>query len=116
LRWKLPSSRARKMRDWWAHHHHESQRAMSLHDSVECHEVRDVACPVVVWRCRKLHEHWQRERCDLFPKRPEGRVIDVAVVPMPREIVRIVQALEPRSEEHTSELQSLTNLVCRLLL
>src|SRR5262249_60934952 len=25
-------------------------------------------------------------------------------------------AIEPRSEEHTSELQSLTNLVCRLLL
>src|SRR5262249_58422566 len=25
-------------------------------------------------------------------------------------------AAEPRSEEHTSELQSLTNLVCRLLL
>src|SRR5437016_10759108 len=25
-------------------------------------------------------------------------------------------ALSPRSEEHTSELQSLTNLVCRLLL
>src|SRR5438093_7525515 len=25
-------------------------------------------------------------------------------------------AVEPRSEEHTSELQSLTNLVCRLLL
>src|SRR5438093_9125119 len=25
-------------------------------------------------------------------------------------------ALDPRSEEHTSELQSLTNLVCRLLL
>src|SRR5438093_9526248 len=27
-----------------------------------------------------------------------------------------LQALESRSEEHTSELQSLTNLVCRLLL
>src|SRR5438046_6846797 len=27
-----------------------------------------------------------------------------------------VMALLPRSEEHTSELQSLTNLVCRLLL
>src|SRR5438093_6536616 len=27
-----------------------------------------------------------------------------------------VAASEPRSEEHTSELQSLTNLVCRLLL
>src|SRR5438093_9132401 len=25
-------------------------------------------------------------------------------------------SVEPRSEEHTSELQSLTNLVCRLLL
>src|SRR5437016_11008917 len=29
---------------------------------------------------------------------------------------RIVQFLLKRSEEHTSELQSLTNLVCRLLL
>src|SRR5438093_9801480 len=28
----------------------------------------------------------------------------------------LLRALEPRSEEHTSELQSLTNLVCRLLL
>src|SRR5262249_60734144 len=27
-----------------------------------------------------------------------------------------LQAWRPRSEEHTSELQSLTNLVCRLLL
>src|SRR5438046_8107262 len=27
-----------------------------------------------------------------------------------------VQLADPRSEEHTSELQSLTNLVCRLLL
>src|SRR5438046_5628894 len=27
-----------------------------------------------------------------------------------------VRRAEPRSEEHTSELQSLTNLVCRLLL
>src|SRR5437016_7602130 len=29
---------------------------------------------------------------------------------------RIEHAVVPRSEEHTSELQSLTNLVCRLLL
>src|SRR5437016_8502763 len=27
-----------------------------------------------------------------------------------------LEAITPRSEEHTSELQSLTNLVCRLLL
>src|SRR5437016_11838977 len=30
--------------------------------------------------------------------------------------VAIRRGLQPRSEEHTSELQSLTNLVCRLLL
>src|SRR5438046_3605657 len=33
----------------------------------------------------------------------------------PRDVRGIVH-LESRSEEHTSELQSLTNLVCRLLL
>src|SRR5437016_8062259 len=34
----------------------------------------------------------------------------------PRVRVRLRCAREGRSEEHTSELQSLTNLVCRLLL
>src|SRR5262249_59088377 len=34
----------------------------------------------------------------------------------PREPVRGVAGIGLRSEEHTSELQSLTNLVCRLLL
>src|SRR5258706_12116908 len=33
-----------------------------------------------------------------------------------RAIKEAIAALEERSEEHTSELQSLTNLVCRLLL
>ena len=31
-------------------------------------------------------------------------------------ILRLRDAIHPRSEEHTSEFQSLTNLVCRLLL
>src|SRR5438046_4964210 len=35
--------------------------------------------------------------------RPAGRVVPIGTLPL-------------RSEEHTSELQSLTNLVCRLLL
>src|SRR5438093_7699783 len=34
----------------------------------------------------------------------------------PPERCRVVGAVDARSEEHTSELQSLTNLVCRLLL
>src|SRR5438046_4455976 len=33
-----------------------------------------------------------------------------------REVRRVRRVEEDRSEEHTSELQSLTNLVCRLLL
>src|SRR5438093_4862053 len=38
---------------------------------------------------------------------------------VPVDVAEIVQSVAPefrRSEEHTSELQSLTNLVCRLLL
>src|SRR5437016_9816529 len=38
----------------------------------------------------------------------------VLLVPQSRQ--RINSGRSPRSEEHTSELQSLTNLVCRLLL
>src|SRR5437016_9744063 len=39
------------------------------------------------------------------------RKVDVRLIPAPSPWTRF-----PRSEEHTSELQSLTNLVCRLLL
>src|SRR2546426_2408372 len=49
---------------------------------------------------------------------------DGAGVPMPRRdipaprpaVVAVRRRAEPRSEEHTSELQSPCNLVCRLLL
>src|SRR5258706_769722 len=41
----------------------------------------------------------------------DGRAQETSVTSMERLAFRI-----PRSEEHTSELQSLTNLVCRLLL
>src|SRR5688500_19727378 len=37
-------------------------------------------------------------------------------VPLGRALGRRPRTLEPRSEEHTSELQSPCNLVCRLLL
>src|SRR5205823_13359561 len=46
--------------------------------------------------------------------------VGVSGVPMPRalrtEIPALLLALDHRSEEHTSELQSLAYLVCRLLL
>src|SRR5258706_8299389 len=45
-----------------------------------------------------------------FQPTPEREVIDLLHLPLANDCVRF------RSEEHTSELQSLTNLVCRLLL
>src|SRR5438093_5537057 len=44
-----------------------------------------------------------------------GAVLIVIVLFMPRGLLGL-RRCPPRSEEHTSELQSLTNLVCRLLL
>src|SRR5258706_5386794 len=41
-----------------------------------------------------------------------GREVGIS----PGAVAQAAQALDVRSEEHTSELQSLTNLVCRLLL
>src|SRR5438093_3744187 len=58
----------------------------------------------------------------LFRSRRDARVADAAVVPLAAVSGRRHddearrRRPETRSEEHTSELQSLTNLVCRLLL
>src|SRR5438034_7515171 len=41
---------------------------------------------------------------------------DRAHAAVPPEVPTVVVRLEPRSEEHTSELQSHSDLVCRLLL
>src|SRR5204863_9070925 len=52
------------------------------------------------------------------PRRVERRPADLValhVFPLPRYEVRWT-TLDPRSEEHTSELQSRRDLVCRLLL
>src|SRR5437016_9891971 len=54
----------------------------------------------------------REERAALVASRPE-----TFMMPLPSdERYQWVRARLPRSEEHTSELQSLTNLVCRLLL
>src|SRR6266700_853553 len=45
-----------------------------------------------------------------------GRVLDDRGTPVPNTLLEIWQANAARSEEHTSELQSRENLVCRLLL
>src|SRR5262249_61587656 len=45
-----------------------------------------------------------------------GKVLNGGLDFLTRPEVRKIAIANPRSEEHTSELQSLTNLVCRLLL
>src|SRR2546430_4938412 len=45
----------------------------------------------------------------------EGEVSDKEVSPLPGRKMSLCES-HPRSEEHTSELQSQSNLVCRLLL
>src|SRR5256885_17227926 len=45
-----------------------------------------------------------------------GMFAPAAVLPFPRQELARERLLDPRSEEHTSELQSPCNLVCRLLL
>src|SRR5258706_11866929 len=52
----------------------------------------------------------QNARLEDLPRQPFEMVTARALAPLPH-----LKGL-PRSEEHTSELQSLTNLVCRLLL
>src|SRR4051812_49679445 len=54
-----------------------------------------------------------------FPRRRQATLFDLvmgAVVPLPDDGRGAVGETAPRSEEHTSELQSHVNLVCRLLL
>src|SRR2546430_12015596 len=54
-----------------------------------------------------------RSRLTLSTARALGLLVDRFVA---RQIVRVVAIRLARSEEHTSELQSQSNLVCRLLL
>src|SRR5262249_62144137 len=53
---------------------------------------------------------------DCLPPRPSDAAEHSACIPRRGQSCRPTRRHRRRSEEHTSELQSLTNLVCRLLL
>src|SRR5438046_5020506 len=56
---------------------------------------------------------------EVFKAGPDNRAVPAAPISCLEELVAAgyrPQMVPQRSEEHTSELQSLTNLVCRLLL
>src|SRR2546430_8514730 len=62
-------------------------------------------------RCQRRTSGWG-QACEHLP----GTTLSTSVDPPIRELNRTVQLRVARSEEHTSELQSQSNLVCRLLL
>src|SRR5262249_61830715 len=73
---------------------------LSLHDALPIFAARHMLADaegMVARRHRRLQH---------LPQRPLRMIAELAAM----------SAMQRRSEEHTSELQSLTNLVCRLLL
>src|SRR6266436_6586841 len=90
---------------------HRPERILRAFDELSCRDV-----PKVI--CRKIREEGQahiRRRC---PMTDDGHRIFLKVVWRQPVIFGTDERLEecPRSEEHTSELQSRLHLVCRLLL
>src|SRR5437016_11050669 len=70
-------------------------------------------------RCAAKGKVWEEESFDRILRREEniGDKLDYILWnPVGAGLVRNPLEYRWRSEEHTSELQSLTNLVCRLLL
>src|SRR5436309_6001706 len=65
-------------------------------------------------RCRTRNRH--RARCAIMASRTWGTSFGEAVVGNPSSRRAGIPGDKKRSEEHTSELQSRENLVCRLLL
>src|SRR2546430_12551042 len=53
---------------------------------------------------------------ELCARREMGRMLAQAIVQLPQDLRQTCLLRDVRSEEHTSELQSQSNLVCRLLL
>src|SRR5437016_10685494 len=70
-----------------------------------------------------VQKHWERSYLRYFVALGAGFMLATSIVEMVPESLALggksaafLVLLGYRSEEHTSELQSLTNLVCRLLL
>src|SRR5206468_12542658 len=61
--------------------------------------------------CKTLVEEWQKIR-NVFRQVPHVRPSEAFIF----QVMEKIESRERRSEEHTSELQSRSDLVCRLLL
>src|SRR5699024_12371721 len=88
--------------------------SLSLHDALP---ILRIACQKAGFDPRIVHEAEEQSTSLAMVAGGLGvsLVSDLALTPLPAG-VDIVALAEPRSEEHTSELQSRFDLVCRLLL
>src|SRR5205807_8581683 len=85
---------------------------LSLHDALPISSLRWMVSP---WRRPGPTWRLPRQRC--WPSRqPATALVAVHLVGLGLAVWAVALAIRRRSEEHTSELQSPCNLVCRLLL
>src|SRR5690606_41348111 len=97
---------------------HSRPHTLSLHDALPISPTTDEAAAAAAdaGRPRRHGDDGRARRVAAAPRRVEGG----AARPVSRQRgaagARSRSAARPRSEEHTSELQSRENLVCRLLL
>ena len=70
---------------------------------LERREVADIARPIIGRRAGQLDEDRQLRRRDAIPEGPESRVVEVARVAMPREILGIIDALQAEAADGAVE-------------
>src|SRR5258706_10516723 len=87
---------------------------LSLHDALPISQVRASCLPVPRLPAGSSKRLRESPRAGM-PQSPHPSRVRPAACPVAAEIPRPLWC-KYRSEEHTSELQSLTNIVCRLLL
>src|SRR5258706_8756813 len=106
-------------------HHHQSFSFFFFNDTatteiytLSLHDALPISCPTSA-PCKRWYRPAPSARPSPARPRPAmaaGRLIRCAYGCRDQHSGFSIQGKRMRSEEHTSELQSLTNLVCRLLL
>src|ERR1035438_9487159 len=119
-----------RLTDWLPRIAHEhSQRfgvlsgAAQNHAALTCRDYAGVILPLRSQRSSQVCSSFQRNTCPLINRQLRSSFAIASMsagansLPMtPRRLLSMFRGFAERSEEHTSELQSLRHLVCRLLL
>src|SRR5688500_19858594 len=88
---------------------------LSLHDALPISVIFTHVDTAILWVVSSTERLVRMSPLPLNAAAPSDHVTPAEAVPW-RALPELSEAVVPRSEEHTSELQSPCNLVCRLLL